>query len=203
MKLRLALGIVSAATVIVATLGACDSRPQATGSGATFRQPVPIPTAPSCRTPTTADMSALLADTDIIVEGTIQSNAKTLTKVLGTGTHEVTLGATPITGVKVLATEPGTTYPTPTAIYGVGFNWYHVLTPGRYIFFLLADGRPVMGLYGIFNISGSVATRRCPNYQSPGAFVSATGAPLSVAGFESRIPRTLQPHLPPTPKTAH
>lgn len=140
-------------------------------------------------TPTATDVQNLATQSAIVIEASITPNATATARHLATGSSALALDETPVTAVKVLANRANT--PTPTAITGTGFSWSHTLEPGRYVFFLLPDDQPTMGMYGIFNISGTSVVRRCPNYQTPGTYRTATGAPLSVASFEALIPRQL------------
>jgi hypothetical protein len=144
--------------------------------------------------PTASDFAALASESNVVVEATIGTDAASKIE-LGTGSSALTVYQTPLTAVKVLSHLPNVSAQSaaPAAINGAGFSWSDALVPGRYVLFVLANGEPTEGLYGIFDISAGTLSRRCPNYQDPSHPLTATGTPPAVAVAEAEIPPIIQP----------
>ena len=177
---------------------------QSCGSTHADKRAVPLPTARPCVAATVADLATLASESSMVVEATIGSGPATSTK-LGEGTSAVALDETPLTAVKVLSRVANATAQAsaPTVMNGAGFTWSDLLTPGRYLLFLLDTGEPTEGFYGIFNISNGSLAQRCPNFQHPDRPLTATGTGLSVAAAEAAIPTTIAAQVvSPKPSSA-
>lgn len=201
MAVRLrAVGLAAATAALTCAVASCSDN-TSPSHGAPAQRAVPVPNAPPCRVPTPRDIASLAQSSAFVLEATISGNTVDTARTLGTGQNALELEETPITGVKVLSRTSATTA-VPTSITGEGFSWGHLLKPGRYVLFLLSNGEPTMGMYGIIDISGATVARRCPNYSVPGTWLEGTGAPLTVASFEAELPRSLPPTSGPAPDAA-
>lgn len=169
------------------------------------RRALPVPTQKPCVAPSAADLSDLASQSGVVVEATIGSGAAATTQV-GSGSDAVTINSTPLTAVKVLARPSNVSAQAvvPTSMVGAGFSWSEFLSPGRYLLFLLSNGEPTQGFYGIFRIDSGSLARQCPNYQDPVHPLTATGTQPAVAVAESEIPTVLSdgPDAPATPSSA-
>ena len=178
---------------------------QSCGAADTGKRAIALPTAKPCVAATVADLATLASESSMVVEATIRSGPATSTK-LGEGTSAVLLDETPLTAVKVLSSRVANASAqasAPTVMNGAGFSWSGLLSPGRYLLFLLDTGEPSEGFNGIFNISNGLLAQRCPNFQHPDRPLTATGTGLSVAAAEAAIPTTITaPVVSPKPSSA-
>jgi hypothetical protein len=177
---------------------------QSCGANHTGKRALPLPTARPCVAATLADLAALASESSMIVEATIGFGPAT-SKKLSDGNSPLLLDETPLTAVKVLSRGANATAQAsaPTVMNGAGFSWSDLLTPGRYLLFLLNTGKPTEGFNGIFNISNGSLAQRCPNFQNPARPLTATGTGLSVAAAEAAIPTTITaPVASPKPSSA-
>ena len=177
---------------------------QSCGAAHAGKRAIPLPTARPCVAATVADLATLASESSMVVEATIGSGPAT-SKKLGEGSSTVLLDETPLTAVKVLSRVVNATAPAsaPAVMNGAGFSWSDLLTPGRYLLFLLNTGEPTEGFNGIFNISNGSLAQRCPNFENPDRPLTATGTGLSVAAAEAAIPTTITaPVASPKPSSA-
>lgn len=190
--------LLSSALVLTALASAGCSANHATANASSTHRVIPLPTQRPCVVPSASDLAALASESSVVVEATIGTAAASKMD-LGTGSSALTVYQTPLSAVKVLSHAPNLSAQAaaPTAINGVGFSWSDTLAPGRYLLFVLANGEPTEGFYGIFDISAGTLSRHCPNYQDPDHPLAAKGTPPSVAVAEGEIPP-----IPQTPAVA-
>jgi hypothetical protein len=190
--------VASALVLTTATLVGCAEHHANVNAVSTHRA-IPLPTQKPCVAPTASDFAALASESSAVVEATIGNGAANKME-LGTGSSALTVYQTPLTAVKVLSRLPKVSVQAaaPTAINGVGFSWSDTLAPGRYLLFVLANGEPTEGLYGIFDITDGTLSRRCPNYRDPDHPLMAKGTPPAVSVAEAEIPTTIEPVAVPS-----